>query len=69
MSFRRRAIQLRLPNPESGTTRRAVTAVLDQALKERHADRHTEVWRVTKSNRELTCAAVHTRVGLNAHLD
>ena len=52
----------------NATTRRAMIAVLDQALKERHADRQTELWRMTKSSREVTCAAVYTRVGLDLRL-
>ena len=43
-------------------------AVLEQALKERHADRQTELWRMTKGSREVTCAAVYTRVGLDLRL-
>src|SRR5580765_5719938 len=52
----------------NATTRRAMIAVLDQALKERHADRQTELWRMTKGDRELTCVAVYTRVGLDLRL-
>jgi len=40
----------------NAATRRAMIAVLDQALKERHADRQTELWRMTKGSREVTCA-------------
>jgi len=43
-------------------------AVLDQALKERHADRQTELWRMTNGSREVTCAAVYTRVGPDLRL-
>ena len=40
----------------NAATRRAMIAVLDQALKERHADRQTQLWRMTKGSREVTCA-------------
>ena len=52
----------------NSTTRRAMIAVLDQALKEKHADKQVELWRMTKGNRELACAAVYTKVGLDLRL-
>lgn len=52
----------------NAATRRVMIAVLDQALKEKHADRQAELWRMTKGNREVTCAAVYTKVGLDLRL-
>jgi hypothetical protein len=59
------AQEIREWNP---ATRRAMLAVLDQALKERHAARTTELWRMRKGERELTCVAVYTAVGLDLRL-
>ena len=49
----------------NSTTRRAMLAVLDQALKETHADKQVERWRMKKDNRVMTCEAVYLRVGLD----
>jgi hypothetical protein len=49
-------------------TRRAMLAVLDQALRERHAARETELWRVRKGDREVQCVAVYTTAGLDLRL-
>ncbi|MFN8579381.1 MAG: hypothetical protein U0163_00180 [Gemmatimonadaceae bacterium] len=49
-------------------TCRAMLAVLDQALSERHTARETELWRMTNGARELRCVAVYTRVGLDLRL-
>jgi hypothetical protein len=43
-------------------------AVLDQAFKEMHADKQVELWRMRKAERELTCMAVYTLVGLDLRL-
>jgi hypothetical protein len=43
-------------------------AVLDQALKERHTATTTELWRMRKGERRLTCVAVYTAVGLDLRL-
>ena len=60
-----KAAQIREWNP---TTRRAMIAVLDQALQGRHADKQTELWRMKKGDREVTCVAVYTVVGLDLRL-
>jgi hypothetical protein len=52
----------------NSTTRRAMLAVLDQALKEQHADKQVELWRMRKGEREVTCVAVYTAVGLDLQL-
>jgi len=52
----------------NAATRRAMIAVLDQALREKHADNQVELWRMKKGHREVTCAALYTRVGLDLRL-
>lgn len=60
-----RAQEIRGWNP---VTRRAMIAVLDQALAERRTARTTELWRMRKQGQELRCIAVHTVVGLDLRL-
>ena len=43
-------------------------AVLDQALREKHADKQTTLWRVKKGERELECVAVYVATGLDLRL-
>jgi hypothetical protein len=43
-------------------------AVLDQALLAKHADKQTELWRMRRGSREVTCVAVYTLVGLDLRL-
>lgn len=37
-------------------------------LAPKHANKQTELWRVRKADRELTCVAVYTLVGLDLRL-
>jgi hypothetical protein len=60
-----KAVEIRAWTP---TQRRAMIAVLDQALREKHAEKQTELWRMTKGNREVTCVAVYTVVGIDLRL-
>jgi hypothetical protein len=43
-------------------------AVLDQALKERHTARESELWRMRKGDRVLRCVTVYTAAGLDLRL-
>src|SRR3954467_9113093 len=52
----------------NATTRRAMIAVLDQTLKEKHADKQVELWRMRKGDREVVCVAVYTLVGVDPRL-
>jgi hypothetical protein len=52
----------------NATTRRAMIAVLDQALKAEHTARQTELWRMRKGEREVRCVAVYTSVGVDLRL-
>lgn len=49
-------------------TRRAMLALLDQALIEDHTARETELWRMRKGEREVRCVAVYTAVGVDLRL-
>src|SRR4051794_17694465 len=59
------AVAIREWNP---ATRRAMIAVLDQALKERHTARESELWRMRKGDRVLRCVSVYTAAGLDLRL-
>ncbi len=52
----------------NATTRRAFIARLDQALREKKADRQVELWRMRKDEREVLWVAVYTVVGLDLRL-
>lgn len=49
-------------------TRRAMLAVLDQALVESHTAKETELWRMRKGEREVRCVVVYTAVGVDLRL-
>jgi hypothetical protein len=52
----------------SPATRKAMLAVLDQALKEKHADTEVELWRMRNGERDVVCLAVYTVTGLDLRL-
>ena len=60
-----KAAEIREWNP---ATRRAMLAGLDQGLRERHATKVTELWRVRKGERELQCVAVYLINGIDLRL-
>lgn len=60
-----KAAEIRAWNP---VTTRAMLAVLDQALAERHTAKETELWRATKGGRERRCIAVHVPSGVDLRL-
>jgi hypothetical protein len=49
-------------------TRRAVLAVLDRALRQKHADDLTELWRMRRAAREVRCVAVRVGPGIDLRL-
>ena len=52
----------------SPVTTRAMLAVLDQALAERHTAKETELWRMSKGVREQRCIAVYVPSGIDLRL-
>ena len=52
----------------SPTTTRAMLAVLDQALSERHNATETELWTATRGGRERRCVAVYVPRGIDLRL-
>lgn len=60
-----KASEIREWNP---ATRRAMLAGLDQGLRERHAAKQTELWRVRKGECALQCVAVYLITGIDLRL-